>query len=73
MIGPDVYNLTQIAYVNCQVACAMAEIEGMKAENMQRSIEGNSMAYVHDDFCRIIDKYGLDHNTVLTTLRAYWG
>jgi hypothetical protein len=27
-----------------------AEIEGMKAENKQREIQGNSMAYVSHDF-----------------------
>lgn len=53
------------AYIIAQAACAMAEIEGMKAENMQRQQRGESMAYVEDDFIGIPDKYGIHDNAVI--------
>lgn len=54
------------AYVMAQAACAIAEVEGMKAENMQRQQRGESMAYVEDDFAGIADKYGIHHNALIT-------
>lgn len=72
MNGQDVYNMTQIAYVQSQIICAQAEILGMEAENKQREIEGKSMTYVHEDFLKVLETYGLYHNSVLETLRAYW-
>lgn len=53
------------AYIMGQVACALAEIEGMRAENMQREHRGESMAYVMDDFVKAIDKYAIHHNAVI--------
>ena len=61
-----------IAYVNGQVACALAEVEGMKAENAQRTLRGESMAYVYDDFVAIIDKYCISHNGVLGLFQNAW-
>lgn len=55
------------AYVYAQAVSALAEIEGMKAENMQRAACGHSMAYTADAFFEVIDKYGISHNGVLTT------
>ena len=43
MKSADVYKLALIFSVQ-------AEIEGMKAENTQREIEGKSLAYNADDF-----------------------
>ena len=57
----------QAAYVYAQSVSALAEIEGMKAENMQREVLGYSMAYDADTFFAVIDKYGISHNAVLTT------
>ncbi len=55
-------------YVNSQVACAMIEAMGMQAENMQRDALGNSMAYDEDAFMRLLEKYGIHHNAVVTML-----
>ena len=53
------------AYIQAQAACAMAEIAGMQAENMQREHRGESMAYVEDDFVEIPNKYGIHTNAVI--------
>lgn len=57
------------AYTMAQAACALAEIEGMKAENMQRELRGESMAYVFDDFFAITEKYPIHHNAVVAWMR----
>ena len=57
------------AYITAQAACAIAEIEGMKAENMQREALGQSMAYVFDDFFAITEKYPIHHNAVIEWMR----
>ena len=54
-----------IAYVNAQAACAMIEALGMKAENEQRKVQGNSPAYGEAAFSAIIDKYCISHNAVM--------
>lgn len=57
------------AFLNSQVACAMIEAMGMQAENQQRAVLGYSMAYTAEDFAAIADRYGIDCNAALTTLR----
>lgn len=42
----DYYDVKRLALV----LAVQAEIDGMKAENMQRKIEGNSMAFTESDF-----------------------
>lgn len=55
------------AYMNAQVACAMIEMQGMVAENLRRQIEmSDSPLYVEADFARLINKYGIHHNAVIT-------
>lgn len=54
-----------VAYVQAMTACALAEIEGMKAENTQREKSGYSPAFVFDDFSAVIEKYGIHHNAVI--------
>jgi len=54
------------AYVFAQAVCALAEIEGLKAENMQCEAFGIPMAYDEDAFVAVIEKYGIHHNGVLT-------
>lgn len=56
------------AYAFSMAVCALAEIEGMKAENMQREALGQSMAYGEESFTSVIDKYGIHHNGVITTI-----
>lgn len=58
----------QAAFLNSQTACAMIEAMGMQALNKQREAQGLSMAYDDEAFFALIDKYGIGHNTALTTL-----
>jgi hypothetical protein len=60
----------RIAYINAMVTCANIELAGMIAENKQREIKGESMAYVEDDFKRIILTHGIHHNAVITYLNG---
>ena len=43
----------------------MEEILGMQAENKQREVMRESMAYIKDDFDIVISQYGIDHNSVI--------
>lgn len=53
-----------------QSVAALCMKEGMKAENMQRSVIGESMAYRDTDFFRVIDEYGISFNAVINYLRG---
>ena len=57
------------AYVMAMVACAMAEIAGMQAENQYRKHRGEVVAYREDAFAAVADKYGIHHNAVLGVFR----
>jgi len=59
----------RVAFIQSQCVCAMAEIEGMKAENMQRQVLGQSMAYTDADFVKVISSYYIGHNDVISYLR----
>jgi len=58
-------------YINSQTACAMIEAMAMQAENEQRKIMGQSMAYTEQHFLNLIDKYGISSNNVITYLSDY--
>jgi len=60
--------LQSVAYVHAQVACALIELEAMKAANRERDICGDAPAYGEAAFMALQDKYGIHHNAVLTTL-----
>lgn len=64
-----------VAYVQAQSACALAEIEAMKAENSYRASCGNNIAYGEDAFLAVIEKYGIHHNAVMKLFQdaAYYG
>jgi len=53
------------AYIFAQSVAALAEIEGMKAENMKRETQKLSMAYDEDSFLAVIARYGINHNSVV--------
>jgi len=55
-----------VAFIQTQVVCALAEIEGAKALNIWRESRGESIAYDEEAFLEIPKKYGLGHNEVLT-------
>ena len=57
------------AFVNSQVACALIEMEGMKAENMQRQAQGHDMVYLEADFNSIQDRYEIGYNSVIGRLQ----
>lgn len=52
------------AFIHAQSVAATAEIEGMKAENAMRALNGDSPAYGYAQFSDIEGRYGLGHNTV---------
>lgn len=59
----------QVAYVHAMSVAAQAEIEGMRADNQLREVQGYSPAYGHDAFLAVIEKYGIHHNAVLTVFQ----
>ena len=59
------------SYVFTQAVCALLEMEGMKAENKQRELRGESLAYDHKAFCDLILQYGIGHNSVITIFNKW--
>ena len=57
------------AYINAQVACAMIEAMGMKAQNEYRMQVGDTLEYLLNDFENLISKYGIDHNSTIGYMR----
>jgi len=65
------WTITQrVAYINTQVACMLAELEGMKAVNHIREMKGESLAFDDRDFMRLQDKYQFATNDVIQYLQA---
>lgn len=58
------------AYINSQVAAAMIEAMAMQAENAQREQQGYAQAWPESCFMELIQKYGLDHNSVVSFLKG---
>ncbi len=58
----------RIAYIQSQIACALIELEAMKAENLARIFDMKAQAYTEKDFMALIDKYYLHHNGVMSEL-----
>lgn len=52
------------AYINSQIVCAQARIEGMKAFNHERAESGLALAYDEAAFDAIPDEFGISHNAV---------
>lgn len=68
MDSRDVELIRQAVYVFSQSICALAEIEGMKAANMQRQATGDSMAYNDADFVKVLERYEVGDNSVTARL-----
>ena len=49
-------------YFKMQLLQAEIQMQGMIAENKQREVLGESMAYTEKDFNSLIDEYGIHHN-----------
>ena len=60
---------SRIAFINAQVVCALAEIEGMKAENKERERNGLALAYGEKDFQDVQLRFMISHNAVIDYLR----
>lgn len=60
----------RVAFIQAQTVCALAEIEGMKAENWERHLNGLALAYGVEDFLKVPERYGISHNQVIEYLRG---
>ena len=60
----------RLMYVQGRIMAAAIEMQGMAAENTQRTILGQSMAYTEKDFAYLIDAYGLGHNALLVNIHG---
>lgn len=52
-------------FLMSQTACALIEMEGMKAANIERESHGYALAYGEEAFLALIEKYGIHHNAAL--------
>ncbi|MCB1466598.1 MAG: hypothetical protein KDK08_05500 [Rhizobiaceae bacterium] len=59
----------RVTFIQAQVACMMAELEAMKAENRVREIQGLSPTYGEQQFLALQEKYLVSHNAVIEYLR----
>ena len=70
MTNISVREFRQATYVFAQAVAALARIEGMKAFNQERQNNGYSLGYSEDAFEKIIEDFGLGHNSVMTILNG---
>jgi hypothetical protein len=61
--------LARCAFVQAQVACAMAEIAAMQAANQDQISIGQRITYDEAAFFAVQDKYLIGHNAVIDYLR----
>lgn len=59
------------AYIVASAAAMLAEMESMKAANHERRVNNYPDAYTEKDFIRLIEKYGMDHNSIIRILRDF--
>jgi len=59
----------KIAYINAQTAAMLAELEGMKALNVERTRNDFALAYGEKEFMDLPARFGLTHNQVIEYLR----
>jgi len=60
----------QMLIVFSSAVRALVRTAGMVCENAQRKNRGESMAYVEEDFQKVIVEEGLSWNQVIETLRG---
>lgn len=60
--------LKNIEYTRMTLLQAEIKMQGMIAENKQREVLGQSMAYTFEDFNNLIDECGVHHNAVVSNL-----
>ena len=61
--------IERAAFITSQTACALIEMEGMRAENEFCKQVKINQRYMETDFQGIPAKYGIDHNSVIGYLR----
>ena len=61
----------RIVFIQSQIVCANAKIEGMKAENEVNLNMGLPPDFVQADFENVPVEFGLTHNQVIEFLRGY--
>lgn len=61
----------RIAFIQAQSVCALAEIEGMKAENMDRESRGLAPAYGEKEFGDIQSRFMIGHNAIIEFFGEY--
>ncbi len=54
------------AYVNAQATAAQISAISMCAANTERQSQGLALAYDEAAFVKLLDDYGLHHNTLMT-------
>jgi len=52
----------QVAFLISQSVCALITAMGMQAENKQREVLGQSMAYTEENFQEVIQEHGISWN-----------
>jgi len=57
------------AFLMSQTACALIEALGMISENLQRASIGMSMAYIEEDFAKLLERHPIGWNSALTILQ----
>jgi len=65
------YDSQQMANASILMANAaglQAEVAGMEAENLECILSGTTPTYKYGHFQGVIEKYGCDHNSIITTL-----
>ncbi len=56
-------------YAFSQIVCTQAEAMGMAAENHKAFTMGENPPYLLEHFEKLIDRYGISHNAILTTMQ----
>jgi hypothetical protein len=66
----DSTEIRHAAFLISQAACAMIEMESMKAANVMREAQGFTIAYGEEVFLELLAKYGIHHNAAIKTLNG---
>lgn len=51
-------------WLQSQIACALIEMEAMKAANVERESEGKALAYDEEAFMNLINRYGIHRRSL---------
>jgi len=70
MDSMDVRQMRQVAFVMSQVACMLAELEGLKAANGIALLRLENPPYDDAAFVALPERFGLYHNQVIAALNS---